>query len=132
MPKGSSKADALAKKIVEGVQLHRQGKLKDAWSRFQDVLKIEPFNFSAMHSMGLIAVQMKSYVMAIELFQMALSVEPKNAMVFNNLANAFLKLDQTDQALVNYNKALGIDPEYVDQTPRVLRPGGTQNGVPVF
>jgi tetratricopeptide (TPR) repeat protein len=94
--------------------LQKQGRLKDAWDAYQALLKKEPKNFTAVHNMGLIAVQMKSHQMAIDLFNIAKEIDPASAKTYNNLANAQFAMQDFSAALAGYNKAISLDLKYGD------------------
>lgn len=98
----------------KALTLHHQGKLPEAWALYQATLKLDPKHFSAVHHMGLIAIQQQSYEMAVDLFKIAADIEPKNPSVYNNLANAYLKLGKTDLALKYYDSVLSLDGFHLD------------------
>jgi Tfp pilus assembly protein PilF len=98
----------------KALKLHHQGKLPEAWALYQATLKLDPRHFSAVHHMGLIAIQQQSYEMAVDLFKIAADIEPNNPNVHNNLANAYLKLGKTDSALKHYDSVLLLDSFHLD------------------
>ena len=48
---------------------------------------------------------------AIEIFKINIVLYPKNSKTYDSLGDAYLKLKDTTNALVNYHKALSINPE---------------------
>ena len=50
------------------------------------------------------------YREAISLLEKAATLQPKNAIVFQNLGNSFLKIDQKEKALINFKKSLKLNP----------------------
>jgi tetratricopeptide (TPR) repeat protein len=64
--------------------------------------------------MGLIAAQMRSYSMAIDLFNNAIAVDKSNPRAYSNLANALASEGKKTLALKNYDTAIKLDAGYVD------------------
>ena len=56
------------------------------------------------------AYQENNYKLAIELYQTVLNEEGESAAVYYNLGNSYFKLDSISKAILNYERALLLDP----------------------
>ena len=83
------------------------------------IIKLQPNNFHATHSLGIIFSIEKNYTESVNFFEKALNLEPKNELViynmsfaYNNLANYFKDLNKYNESLSYYDKAININPNY--------------------
>lgn len=60
---------------------------------------------------GVAAHKAKDYNKAIDLYQQAIAIRPKNVQLYYNIASAYYSLQQYPQARSQYSKALEIDPK---------------------
>jgi tetratricopeptide (TPR) repeat protein len=100
--------------LINAEKLHLKGQLQEAWALYQEILRQEPSHYAAIHGMGLIAAQMRSYSMAIDLFNNAIAVDKSNPRAYSNLANALASEGKKTLALKNYDTAIKLDAGYVD------------------
>jgi tetratricopeptide (TPR) repeat protein len=49
---------------------------------------------------------------AIQDYNQAIKLNPKNAGAFNDRGNTYTKLKQFEKAIQDYNQAIELDPEY--------------------
>lgn len=94
--------------------LHRQGLLQEASEIYQAILREEPEHAESMHLMGLIAVQSGMTKAAIDWFIKALQIEPGNPKYHNNLATAYLDLEDYVSAINEYDSAIKYKQDYID------------------
>lgn len=52
------------------------------------------------------------FKMAIALYKKTISLDPKFAIAYINLGNAFTRIEQYDDAIVQYKNAIATDPQY--------------------
>jgi tetratricopeptide (TPR) repeat protein len=64
-----------------------------------------------LNRLGYDYIQRKDYKTAIEIFKIVTKLYPKSANTFDSLADAYLKHQDTVNAVRNYEKALAINPE---------------------
>jgi S1-C subfamily serine protease len=64
------------------------------------------------HADGLVQVQKGNYRRAIEYYNQAIRLEPRNANIYVNRARAYLNLKDYQGALEDYNQAIQINPNY--------------------
>jgi stress-induced-phosphoprotein 1 len=55
----------------------------------------------------------KNFESAIEYYTQAMSIEPQNHILFSNRAQAFLKLQRFEDALVDIQKTIEINPTFI-------------------
>lgn len=95
-------------------QHHIKGRLDGATNIYQEILRLNPDNLTALHSFSAFAYQTRKYDIAIDLIEKAISINPNDARSYNNLGSAFKKLGALDDAKVSYQKAVTIKPYYAD------------------
>ena len=70
------------------VQHHTAGRLSDAESIYQQILRSGPNQPIVLHLLGVIAQQMRKNDVAVNLITQALAIKPDYAEAHNNLGNA--------------------------------------------
>jgi len=96
----------------EGIGLHQKGELAKAKTIYEQVLLRQPYNFDAVHLLGVIELQGKNYLNAIELIERAIALQPNFPVALNNLGNAQLGLKKMQEAIQSYDKAIKFRPDY--------------------
>ena len=100
--------------IAQGLATHQQGKLSEAKAIYEQILKIQPNNFSALQLMGTMYAQTKNHLQAIEFLSKAIKINPQFAPCYNNIGGALKELKRLDEALASYDKAISIKPDYAE------------------
>ncbi len=90
--------------------LHRQGKLAEASQGYERVLEIDPYDFDALHLLGVIAARSKDSARAVDLLTRAIAVNPKVAAAHSNLGAALKELRRLEEAVTSYERAIQLDP----------------------
>ncbi len=114
---GASQLMDLAAKLDEARTLHEQRRLAEAQALYEEVVKIIPKHFHALHLLGVIAGQRNNPRRAVEFIGRAIEADPGNKAVcaaHMNMALAFLELGKFDSALASYDRAIAIDPANAD------------------
>lgn len=93
------------------VQHHNAGRLSEAESLYQKVLKADPNQPDALHLLGVLAAQVGKKDIAADLITKAVNIQPENADAHSNLGNALKDLGKLYEAVDCYNKALAIRPD---------------------
>ena len=101
-------------KLQQALQLHQQGQLAQAKALYENVLKLQPGHFDALHLSGVIAYQTKNFQKAVELIDKAVEIQPDNASVYYNLGLALHELGQFDNAVARYDRAIALKPDYAE------------------
>jgi tetratricopeptide (TPR) repeat protein len=99
---------AFQARFVEGVSLHRQGKLADARRIYSEVLEQQPDHFDALHLLGVIAAQTQQTELGVELFKKAIGLNAEVADAHSNLGIALAHLKRPADALASYDRAIAL------------------------
>ena len=91
---------------------HRAGRLDDAERGYRTILASDPTHARALHMLGVIRHQRGEHGDAVELLARAAKLEPGDAGVQLNLANAFKALGLLDDAIVHFSNALRLQPDF--------------------
>ena len=97
---------ANANKLKVALVRHQQGQLDQAEIIYKEILQTQPQHFDALQLLATIATQRKDSVVAVELFDQALKINPNNPSVLNNRGIALLDLRYPELALDSYDQAL--------------------------
>ena len=81
---------------------------------YEQVLKLDPHHFDALHLYGTLAAQTKQWDKAIELLTKAIKVNKSSSTTYNNLGNVFNEVKRFDEALHCFEKAIEFNPKYAD------------------
>lgn len=103
--------------LQTAVRLHRQGKFAQANGIYEQILQADPDHFDALHFSGVVAKQTGHPEKAVELISAAINgfrseFNASHASAFCNLGAAFQECHQPEQALVSYQKAIELKPDY--------------------
>ena len=96
------------------VQHHNSGRLHEAESIYQQILRADPNQPDALHLLGVIAHQAGKNDRAVDLITKALAIRPVYAEAHNNLGIALKELGKLDEAVASYHKSLAIKPDYAE------------------
>jgi tetratricopeptide (TPR) repeat protein len=98
------------KQLQQAVALHQQGQLGRAKHIYDEILRVQPRHFAALHLSGVIAAQTGDPAAAVEIISMALEIAPGDAIAHQNRGLALRDLGQWDAALANYDRAVALAP----------------------
>ncbi len=98
----------------QAMQLHQQGQLAQAQTLYNEVLKLQPEHFDALHLSGVAAYQTKNFQMAVELIGKAIEIQPNNTSVYYNLGLALYERGQFNDAVASYNQAIALKPDFAE------------------
>ena len=101
-------------KLRAAVTAHQQGRLDLAYAAYEEILRLHPRQFDALHLLGVIALQRKEAQKSVALIRQAIEVNPDHAAAHMNLGSAFRELRQLDQALASYDRAIALRPDFAD------------------
>jgi tetratricopeptide (TPR) repeat protein len=98
--------------FIRAVRYHQQGRLQEAAQLYQAILAGEPRHSSALHLLGVAALQLGDAWRAIDLIGRAVALAPHSAAFHANLGEAYRACGQLDRAAQCCRIALGLQPEY--------------------
>jgi tetratricopeptide (TPR) repeat protein len=100
----------IAQAMQDAVNLHRQGRLREAEKFYARVLKAAPENFDALHLLGLAKAQAGQMGEAYRLMSAALKIDAGAPDAWLNFANVLHALKRDGEALDALDKALALRP----------------------
>lgn len=83
-------------------------------------------NYDALWQQGTTCYQQLKYDSAAYYFNRIAAIKPKNAEVYYNLGNTYYRLNKIALAVLNYERAIQINPEYKEAKDNLLL---TQNRI---
>ena len=93
---------------------HREGRLADAETIYNDILREDPKNPDALHFLGLLAHQVGRHEDAVDLIERAHRVARPQPFSLNNLGMAYGALGRHQDAKRCFSRALAIKPDYAE------------------
>jgi predicted O-linked N-acetylglucosamine transferase (SPINDLY family) len=103
-----------AQQMEMAVQLHRDGKFREADVIYSRILSRNPNDANALHLSGVIAHQSGQSRKAVGLIERAVRLVPCVPMFHYNLGAAYNALGEYEKAVQSYEKALSLDPNYAE------------------
>lgn len=101
-------------KVVQALELQRQGKIDEAIKLFWDAHISAPGNGDPLYSLSQIALSYENYAEALRISEYGVKVAPLYTHLWLIHGTVLQALDRKEEALQSYNKALDINPNYVD------------------
>jgi tetratricopeptide (TPR) repeat protein len=95
------------------IELHRQGHLRLAGQAYDELLRVDPNHFVALHLSGLTAAQLGDPREAVKRIGRAIEISPLVPSAHCNLAIAQQQSHDLEAALVSVTRAITLDPSYV-------------------
>lgn len=99
-----------------GFALLGEGRVGEARSHFEEVLRLRPDDPEALLNLGLVAAGEGDLDRAVELYGQTLAQSPDNAQAYTNLGIVAAQRGDLDGAVAAYRRAIEIDPQ--DPAPR--------------
>lgn len=110
-----SPSDAETQALLDqGVGYHQAGRLEEAESTYRKILQTRPDHADANHLLGVIALQVSEFDVAIELISKAITANPDVADYHNNLGLCHANAGRSGDAEDHYRRALQLRPGYTD------------------
>jgi tetratricopeptide (TPR) repeat protein len=97
-----------------GVALNEKGNTTEASYHFQEILKEDPNNTSALFALGIIANNQGQSASAIPLFEAVIKQKPDYAEAHGNLGIALGRSGQLEKAIDEYREAIRLNPNYAE------------------
>lgn len=105
---------ALAKLFAQALALHQQGQLAPARRCYEQILRIAPRHFDALHLSGVLAAQRRDFERAGELIRKALEIKPDFAQAHYNLGNVLKDLGRLEPARSSYQRAVACQADFAE------------------
>lgn len=111
----------------QAIDLHQRGELDAAEALYQQVLRLVPQHFDALHMMGALALQRQQPAQALPWLRRALAVHERDDALHFHLALSLSADAQWPQALAHIQRCLALEPASAnswDQQAKVLHAMG--------
>ncbi len=95
-------------------QHHQAGQLQQAEQIYRQILAADPNNADAYYFLGVIALQVGKYDVAVRFIKKAIQIIPHIPVSYSNLGIALKGLGRMDEAIASFKKAIDINPEFPD------------------
>ena len=102
------------KEFERALKVHRQGKLREAFHRYDAILKAEPRHAQALHLSGVVLHQSGQHSAGAERIRASLQVDPASAEAWSNLALALEAAGRRDIAVQALKEAMQRAPAAAD------------------
>ncbi len=99
-------------KIKELISLFDKKKFDKLLKLSNELLDYFPKSILVQNIQGVVQTELKNYKLAKDLFIKVVNLNPKYTDGFYNLANIFVKLNEEEKAIENYNKVIELDKNY--------------------
>jgi predicted O-linked N-acetylglucosamine transferase (SPINDLY family) len=99
---------------IQGLQLQEAGKTEEAVTIFQKVLTLDPLNYIALYSMGVVESRGGNPDAALSYLNKAVEVAPGHAQAHYAIATALQGKGLFEEALAAFDKAIEVDPAYLE------------------
>ena len=101
---------SLTAEFDRAFRLHQQGKLREAFLRYEAVIQADPQHAPAMHYSGVVLHQAGKHVEAITRIRAAIGIDPGSPDAWSNLAMALTAVDRTEAAVNALKEAARLAP----------------------
>ncbi len=98
--------------IQTGLGHHQSGRLQEAETIYQSILKEQPQHLDALHLLGVIAHQVGKNEIAVNLIEKAININPNVPDFYNMCGEAYRALHKNELAITRYEQALAINPDF--------------------
>ena len=93
------------------IQTYFSSETDTAIDCYTKLIEVEPSNDKVYYELGHLYLQKGNYLSAVNAFNYALDFDEENPFYHNSLAFALVQLDQYDDAIEHYQKAININPD---------------------
>ena len=105
----SFRLDPKRRDLFEAIQLHRDGRPKDAELKLRDILREQPSNATATRMLGNIALDEGRYRMAARLLRNAVKLAPDYYGAWVDLSRALTEFEKPDEAREAISEVIKLD-----------------------
>ena len=98
--------------LEQAIKYQKQNNLDDAETIYKTLISQNKQDFNAIYLLGTIEAQKKNFEKAIVLIKESLSIYNKNFVAHNNLGLAYYNLEKFKSALLCFQEAIYLNPNY--------------------
>jgi tetratricopeptide (TPR) repeat protein len=100
--------------LAVGLNHHQAGRLVEAEGLYLEILAVCPNHPDALHLLGVIACQTDRPELALQLFELAIRLDPRNSLYHSNRGLALRQVNRLEDAIESYDCALALRPDYTE------------------
>lgn len=104
----------LKRLLQEAIQLHQRGNFSGAEVLYRKMLLSQPNHPDVLHLLGVMAYQRGDNNTAVSYIKKAISINSGISAYHNNLGSAFLNLNRTEEAILCFEAAVRLQPDYAE------------------
>jgi Tfp pilus assembly protein PilF/SAM-dependent methyltransferase len=91
--------------------LHHAGDFARARAAYEEILRLQPNHFEALHMLGVLACDTHDTRNGIELLLRVIALYPQHAAAHCNLGSAYQDIDRIQDALASFDRAIALRPD---------------------
>jgi hypothetical protein len=110
-PVTSEKLDSAQKYNERGDVAYEAWDLMSALSDYNEALRLEPNNITALYNRGWTYAKMRNYEKAIAEIGKVIALDLNHASYYGSRAGFYVKMKNFDKALADYTKMIELEPE---------------------
>jgi hypothetical protein len=100
--------------MQQAQELHRKGRLNEARTLCEALLRELPEHFEALSLLALIGAQQGDFDLAVKLYDRVIAIKPDLANAYSNRGASFAALNRLNEALANFDMAIAIRPDHAE------------------
>jgi tetratricopeptide (TPR) repeat protein len=112
LPPTHASFTSITARLQAAVALHNQGQLERAQLIYEEILRVEPRHFDALHLLGVAAAASGDPAHAVDLIGRAIELNPRSPLAHNNRGAALLDLGLWEAALACFDRAIALQGDY--------------------
>ena len=101
---------SMQKRIDKVLELHHRGQLEDAELGYKRILQVAPWNYDALHLLGMIKYTQLKHQEAVTLLEQAVELLPSAAFFQSNLATVYEALGRHEDAVLASQRVWELEP----------------------
>src|SRR5262245_27354275 len=105
---------SIPESLNQALVYHAAGRLQQAEQIYRQILQQDPQHADAWHLLGVVAHQVGQHAVASDYIGRAIQAAPRVATYHCNLASVYRALSRLDDAIVSYEQALELQPDFPD------------------
>ena len=113
-PEPTGDHDYLSQLNAQGLALQNTGEVQKAKTIFEQVLAVDPKNFIALYSMGVLVGREPFFQDATPYLRKAVDSAPASALAHFALGTTLQHQGFLEQALEHFDQAIALDPDYIE------------------